>query len=155
VLVTRQPQRNVPRLRHPCYFVGTSVHGGSTKTFDSTDFGRDFDGRGPRNGIRLSQNGKIYSVKLILQVQGISTHRFLDFWLKARDLFESICNEFDKTWQQRKRCLNTQLLVIFILKMVLSKNKQGYATNLSQLWENCVEKGSLAKSEFHSSFIVM
>ena len=36
---------------------------------------------------------------------------------------------------------DTKLLVIFILKMVLSKNKQGYGSGLSQLWESCEEKG--------------
>jgi hypothetical protein len=65
----------------------------------------------------------------------------LDFWLKTSDLFEIICKDFDSTWQQRKRILNTKLLVVFILKMVLSKNKQGYGSNLNLLWESCAAKG--------------
>ena len=40
---------------------------------------------------------------------------------------------------------DTKLLVIFILKMVLSKNKQGYGSGLSQLWESCEEKGFCRK----------
>jgi len=56
-------------------------------------------------------------------------------------LFEKSCREMDQVWQKRKRILDTKWLVIFILKMVLSKNKQGYGSNLSQLWEACAEKG--------------
>lgn len=65
----------------------------------------------------------------------------LDFWLEANDLFETVCKDFDSTWQLRKRILNTKLLVIFILKMVLSKNKQGYGSNLNLLWDSCTRKG--------------
>lgn len=64
----------------------------------------------------------------------------VDFWIKASELFESTCSEMDKVWQKRKRILTTQLLVIFILKMVLSKNKQGYGSSLDLLWETCAEK---------------
>lgn len=46
----------------------------------------------------------------------------------------------DKVWQKRKRILNTQLLVILILKMILSNNKQGYGSSLDLLWETCAEK---------------
>ena len=65
----------------------------------------------------------------------------LDFWVKISELFEDVCKKFDFTWQKRKRILDTKLLIIFILKMVLSKNKQGYGSNLTQLWEMCTEKG--------------
>jgi hypothetical protein len=65
----------------------------------------------------------------------------LNFWVKANELFEHLCVEGDKLWQKRKRILDTKLLVIFILKMVLSKNKQGYGISLNQLWDVCIEKG--------------
>lgn len=64
----------------------------------------------------------------------------LTFWVKANALFEKSCQDFDLTWQKRKRILNTKLLVILIFKMVLSKNKQGYGSNLLHLWEACAEK---------------
>ena len=47
----------------------------------------------------------------------------LSFWAKVQELFELICTNTDKLWQKRKRILNTKLLVVFILKIILSKNK--------------------------------
>src|SRR5690349_25169260 len=67
----------------------------------------------------------------------------LNFWVKASELFEICCHETDQLWQKRKRVLDTKWLVIFILKMVLSKNKYGYGSSLSQLSETCAEKGIL------------
>ena len=49
-----------------------------------------------------------------------------DFWIPLQLLIEETCSEFDKIWQTRQRVINTQFLVIFILKLVLSKNSQGY-----------------------------
>lgn len=65
----------------------------------------------------------------------------LPFWIKVNELFEHICLTMDQVWQKRKRILDTRLLVIFIFKMILSKNKQGYGSNLNALWESCSEKG--------------
>lgn len=64
----------------------------------------------------------------------------IDFWVQASQLFERICTEVDGQWQKRKRILTTSLLVVLILKMVLSKNKQGYGSNLDLLWESCAQK---------------
>lgn len=59
-----------------------------------------------------------------------------DFWNPIQSLIEEKCSEFDQVWQKRQRLINTQFLVIFILKLVMSKNKQGYASILAQLWES-------------------
>lgn len=67
--------------------------------------------------------------------------KFMDFCKVANNLFDKICTEFDTIWQKRKRVLSSKLLVLFILKLVLSKNKQGYGSNLIQFWESCAEKG--------------
>jgi hypothetical protein len=37
--------------------------------------------------------------------------------------------------------IDTQLLVVFILKLVLSKNHQGYGNSLAALWDVCLDKG--------------
>ena len=71
----------------------------------------------------------------------MASEKTVHFWIKSQIIFEDICNKCDKTWQKRKRILSTKLLVIFIIKLVLSKNKQGYASSLLQLWDTCVEKG--------------
>jgi len=63
------------------------------------------------------------------------------FWLKVQETFKNTCEKFDSKWQKRKRILNTQLLVAFILKLVESKNKQGYGSKLAEFWESCLDKG--------------
>ena len=58
-----------------------------------------------------------------------------DFRSPLQTLIEQSCSDFDKNWQARKRVINTQFLVLFILKLVLSKNRQGYKILLNELWE--------------------
>jgi hypothetical protein len=57
------------------------------------------------------------------------------FWSPLQAMIEEICQYFDKVWQTRKRVINTQFLVTFILKLVLSKNSQGYKILLNELRE--------------------
>ncbi|MES2206353.1 MAG: hypothetical protein V4525_06090 [Pseudomonadota bacterium] len=65
------------------------------------------------------------------------------FWIKGGELFEQTCQAMDQVWQKRKRVIDTRLLVTFTLKMILSKNRQGYGSSLSALWEACSDKGIL------------
>ena len=58
-----------------------------------------------------------------------------DFWSPLQASIEEICQDFDKVWQTRKRVITTRFLVTFILKLVLSKNSQGYKILLNELWE--------------------
>jgi hypothetical protein len=58
-----------------------------------------------------------------------------DFWSPLQALIAESCADYDKSWQTRKRVITTQFLVIFILKLVLSKNTQGYKILLNELWE--------------------
>lgn len=58
-----------------------------------------------------------------------------NFWSPLQTKIEKICLDFDKIWQTRKRIITTQFLVTFILKLVLSKNSQGYKILLNELWE--------------------
>jgi hypothetical protein len=58
-----------------------------------------------------------------------------DFWSPLQLLIEETCTKFNKSWQIRQRVIDTQFLVIFILKLVLSKNSQGYKILLNELWE--------------------
>ena len=58
-----------------------------------------------------------------------------DFWKPLQEVIEEKCSGFDHVWQTRKRVITTHFLVIFILKLVLSKNSQGYKVLLNELWE--------------------
>lgn len=59
-----------------------------------------------------------------------------DFWSPLQGIIQERCLDFDKTWQIRKRFIDTHFLVLFILKLVLSKNQQGYKSLLNELWES-------------------
>lgn len=59
-----------------------------------------------------------------------------DFWSPIQKIIKEICLGFDKKWQIRKRAINTHFLVLFIFKLVLSKNKQGYKSLINEIWEN-------------------
>jgi len=49
---------------------------------------------------------------------------------------QEITKEFDDIWRKRVRLIGTQILMAFIFKTVLSKNKQGYGSTAIELWNN-------------------
>ncbi len=59
----------------------------------------------------------------------------MNFWQPSQELIRQLCSDFDSKWQVRKRAINTHFLVLFIFKLVLSKNRQGYKSVLSEMWE--------------------
>ena len=58
-----------------------------------------------------------------------------DFWSPLQEIIKEFCISFDKKWQTRKRVIDSHFLVLFIFKLVLRKNKQGYKSLLNELWE--------------------
>jgi len=50
---------------------------------------------------------------------------FVPMWGNIIGTVVSVANTFDRQWQQRRRTLNTLLLVLFIFRLVIAKNKQG------------------------------
>lgn len=60
----------------------------------------------------------------------------MDFWQPSQELIRQLCSDFDSRWQVRKRAIDTHFLVLFIFKLVLSKNRQGYKSVLSEMWES-------------------
>ena len=62
---------------------------------------------------------------------------FVQLWTKIIHTLITIANEFDRQWQKRQRVLNTLLLVLFIFRLVFSKNHQGYGTTIVELWDQC------------------
>jgi len=57
-------------------------------------------------------------------------------WAKIVAIFTQVTGAFDNRWQERKRIIDTLMLVVIIFRLVLSKNSQGYATTLSEIWRN-------------------
>jgi len=66
-----------------------------------------------------------------------STDSHIFLWQKIITIVNGVADEFDQQWQKRKRVLNTLLIVLFIFRLVFSKNKQGYGTTIAELWDYC------------------
>lgn len=62
---------------------------------------------------------------------------FVGLWQRVIGLLSSVADEFDAQWQQRRRVINTLLLMLFIFRLVFSKNQQGYTTTIVELWAQC------------------
>lgn len=62
---------------------------------------------------------------------------FVSCWRQIINTISEVCEEFDLRWRKRKRLLTTLLLVLFIFRLVFSKNKQGYQITINELWEQC------------------
>jgi len=73
---------------------------------------------------------------------------FVALWQHVIVLLSSVSDEFDEKWQQRRRAINTLLLMLFIFRLVFSKNRQGYGTTIVELWAQCRSMGiSLPQSK--------
>jgi len=66
---------------------------------------------------------------------------FVGLWQRVIVLLSSVADEFDAQWQQRRRVINTLLLMLFIFRLVFSKNQQGYGTTIVELWAQCRSMG--------------
>lgn len=63
--------------------------------------------------------------------------KFVLLWGKVVHIISDVAQTFDQTWQQRKRVIDSLLLVFLIFRLVFSKNSQGYGTTLEDFWANC------------------
>jgi hypothetical protein len=62
---------------------------------------------------------------------------FIELWQKIIALVIDVAHEFDQQWRKRKRVIDTLLLILFIFRLVFSKNRQGYTTTIIELWAQC------------------
>lgn len=62
---------------------------------------------------------------------------FVNLWGKVITIMAEVAHKFDKTWQKRKRVIDSMLLIFLIFRLVFSKNSQGYGTTISDFWNNC------------------
>ncbi|RLB63048.1 MAG: IS4 family transposase [Deltaproteobacteria bacterium] len=66
---------------------------------------------------------------------------FVGLWQRVIGLVSTVADEFDAQWRQRRRVINTLLLILFIFRLVFSKNQQGYGTTIVELWAQCQQMG--------------
>ncbi len=89
-------------------------------------------------GANSSSGTKSMSPKASMNTKPLSSHDpFIQLWHKIIALVVEVAHQFDHQWQQRRRAIDTLLLILFIFRLVFSKNKQGYATTISELWDQC------------------
>lgn len=62
---------------------------------------------------------------------------FTQMWLRIANLVYVTAQDYDQKWQLRRRTIDTMLIVLFVFRLVFSKNKQGYGITISELWEQC------------------
>ena len=62
---------------------------------------------------------------------------FIALWQRIIALVIEVADEFDQQWRKRRRVIDTLVLILFIFRLVFSKNKQGYATTINELWDQC------------------
>jgi hypothetical protein len=62
---------------------------------------------------------------------------FVGLWQRVIVLLSAVASEFDAQWRQRRRTIDTLLLMLFIFRLVFSKNQQGYGTTVVELWAQC------------------
>jgi hypothetical protein len=63
------------------------------------------------------------------------------FWMRVKKVIKKTSKAYDGTWIQRKRVIDTEFLLTFIFKLVMSKNRQGYGSILIDMWNNYTQKG--------------
>jgi hypothetical protein len=80
---------------------------------------------------------------------------FVSLWEKVAHIFAAVAGHYDQKWRQRKRVIDTLMLMLLIFRMVSSKNTQSYGTTIDDLWDNCgklnlalPQKASISPSSF-------
>jgi hypothetical protein len=62
---------------------------------------------------------------------------FVELWKRVMHIVRNVAEKYDSKWRVRRRLIDTLLLMIFIFRLVASKNKQSYATTIDEVWDSC------------------
>ena len=66
-----------------------------------------------------------------------SADSLVERWRPLIDAVVTVAHDFDRQWRKRRRSLNTLIVVLFVFRLVFSKNRQGYGATLAELWDQC------------------
>ena len=84
-----------------------------------------------------STTKKPYQSKELTKSNLASDDPFVKLWKNVIEVMVSVAESYDPVWQKRRRVLNTLLVMLFIFRLVFSKNKEGYSVILVELWQQC------------------
>ncbi|MDP3889475.1 MAG: IS4 family transposase [bacterium] len=93
----------------------------------------DPDAREALTDIKKSPAKKVDPYK----TANISPDSQVYLWQKIICIVAKVSEKFDQEWQKRQRIITTLLIILFIFRLVFSKNKQGYGSTISELWDYC------------------
>ncbi len=93
----------------------------------------DPDAREALTDIKKSPVKKIAPYK----IANISPDSQVYLWQKIICIVANVSEKFDQKWQKRQRVITTLLIILFIFRLVFSKNKQGYGSTIAELWDYC------------------
>ena len=77
------------------------------------------------------------NARLALREQLHQDPELLERWSKIIEATHRIARHYDGQWLQRRRTINTQLILLFVFRLVMSPERLGYRITLSELWEQC------------------
>ena len=66
---------------------------------------------------------------------------FVALWRSFVDIAAAVADEHDGQWRQRRRTIGTLVVMLFVFRLVFSKNQQGYQSTVNELWEHCHAMG--------------
>lgn len=93
----------------------------------------DPDARELLMGVKKSPVKKVDTYK----IAHISPDSQVYLWQKIITIVANVSEKFDQEWQKRQRVITTLLIILFIFRLVFSKNKQGYGSTITELWDYC------------------
>lgn len=72
---------------------------------------------------------------------------FVARWHDFVGIIAEVAGRHDRQWRRRRRLIGTLEVMLFVFRLVFSKNRQGYQSVLNELWDNCRRLGVSLASE--------
>lgn len=67
--------------------------------------------------------------------------QLLEQWKRIIETTADIAVRYDRLWLQRRRSVNTRMILLFVFRLVILPARRGYSITLSELWQQCREQG--------------
>jgi len=64
----------------------------------------------------------------------------MNLYESLNKVFFDSCSKIDKSWQRRKRIIDTNLVVLFLMKIISGKDNHGYSYIINEIWNDCIRE---------------
>jgi len=65
----------------------------------------------------------------------------LQHWTRIIETASVIASRYDRLWLRHRRLMNTQMILLFVFRLVICPTRIGYDIALSELWQQCRQQG--------------